>query len=464
MNELPNEIWLKIFNEVDPIEQIVLCRLVCKKWNRIVNNLRLKVLVISSSSNLPNSKWWCTYNPISCRHMLKNDQSLGSILLKLSQPLFNSLRSLHIYSISDKTLLTGFLNRFKQLEQLEVIYSQLRDIGCVLNLENLRILNIGDAINDAIVLNTPRLERIKINLAHFDKVTFTYPESIRFCEFLRYNDHIKSFINLEYLYVKNINVLDDDFLLHLKQLKEIHFDGRKEIFYTLKHQKKAYRRNDLKLFYFGVHLEDNIPSYDLKNSRHQINKKAIELFGDNYQQLASILPFVHQIDYCDLESYFDDKIPRCFIRRFVNLDYLIVTGKVKYANQLAQILSDCLNLKSLAIDSSLDQQFYTNLPAILPCLEYLIIKNEQKPNFNQFLLNFNNLELIYIRHSLSVDFVRRIFDKYRYLIFSFIYHSKNVTIRSLRNNEYRLEIINQQNTNFNNLDDLFNHLSFNLNF
>lgn len=469
MNDLPNECLLRIFELVEPIEQIANCRLVCKQWYSVLSGLRLKTLVIASCASLPNSRWWYTYGQVNCRHLIRSEQTLESIQLKLNQPLFNNLRALFIYGVHDKSLLASSLSKFQQLEQLEVIYSQLKNEAsaeCVLSLRNLRILNLGDAINDRIVLDTPRLTCVKINLSNIEKITFRFPERIRHFESLRYSDHIKNFVNLEVLKLKNINVLDDDFLEHFGQLKELHFDTKKEIFYVLKHQKRVYRRNALKLFYFGVHLDECIPSEELKNSRHQINKKAIELFGDNYRRMASVLPFVHQIDYCDLEEYFDDKIPTDFIGRFVSLDYLIATRKIKYANQLIRILGECSSLSSLALDSSLSQSFFNSLPVILYFLKYLIVKNEQKLNFNEFLLGFNSLELIYVRHSLPIELVEKIFHKYKKLIFSFVYHAKNVTVRSLRTNEFKLEVDGQPNSSncFECLDDLFMHLKFNLSF
>lgn len=469
MNDLPNECLLRIFELVEPIEQIVLnCRLVCKRWYAVLSALRLKTLVISSAS-LPNSRWWYTYGQVNCRHLIRSDQTLETIQLKLNQPLFDHLRSLFIYGVHDKCLLSSSLSKFRLLEQLEVTYSQLKDEAgaeCVLSLRNLRILNLGDAINDRIVLDTPRLTCVKINLPHFEKITFRFPERVRQFESLRYNEHIKSFVNLEVLKIKNINVLDDDFLEAFGQLKELHFDTKKEIFYVLKHQKRVYRRNALKLFYFGVQMDDCIPNEELKNSRHQINKKAIELFGDNYPRLATVLPFVHQIDYCDLEEYFDEKIPTDFIGRFVALDYMIVTRKIKYASQFSRVLGECTSLRSLALDSSLSQSFFNSLPVILPYLEYLIVKNEQKLNFNEFLLGFNSLELIYVRHSLPLELVEKMFHKYKNLIFSFVYHAKNVTVRSLRPNEFKLEVDGQPNmsNSFENLDELLTHLRFNLSF
>ena len=392
---------------------------------------------------------------------------MESIQLKLSQPLFNNLKALFIFNVHDKTLLTSFLNKFQQLDQLEVSYSRLKNepnSDCVLSLRNLRILNLCDEINDRIVLDTPRLTTVRINLSHTEKIVFRFPDRIRHFESLRYNHHLKSFINLEILKIKNINVLDDDFLEHFAALQEIHFDSQKEIFYVLKQQKRLYRRNALKLFYFGVHLDESIPNDELKNERHQINKKAIQLFAANYSRLASVLPFVHQIDYCDLEDCFDDKIPTCFIGRFVNLDYFIVIRKIKYASQLLRILKQCRTLRSLALDSALSQSFFNCLPSTLPTLQFLSVKNEQILNFNEFLLSFNFLELIYLRQSLPLDLVEKVFLKYKNLIFNFTYHAKTVRI-SRRANEFKLEVDNQPgSSSFENLDDLLTHLKFNLSF
>ena len=468
ISDLPTEIFAKIFNQIYPIKQLVQLKLVCKRWYSIAINLRVKNLVISSSS-LSNSKYWYTYNYIDFSYLIKNDQDLDAIQLKLSQPLFDNLKSLYIYGVHDKVLFTNFLNRFQFLEHLEVVYSKLKDDDknrcTLLNLKNLRILNISDAINDVIILDTPRLVRFRLSLTNYDSISIKHPESIQYFETYRFINLIKTFTNLEHLFVRNISQLDGDFLSNLSRLKEIHFDGKKDVFYDLRKQKKLFKRNEVKLFYFGINSEDSIPKHELMNNRHQINVKAIEFYRNNYNQMAIRLPFAHQIDYSLLEQCFGDQIPSCFIRRFVNLDYLIVTQKVKYSNQLIQILNDCGNLKSFTIYSLLDQTFFCQLPDILPFLEYLIIKNEQNLNYNEFLFNFNNnLKLIYIKNNLSIDFafniVRRLFDKYNELIFGFIYQDKLIRILHCKSNELKLEIANQQNSiliksNFDNLDDLF---------
>lgn len=110
LNNLPPELLLRIFAEIEPIKQIVTCKLVCKRWHSILTNLRLKSLVISGKLNLSNNKWWYSYDNVNCKHLIKNDQSLESIKFKLSQSLFNNLRSLYIYNIHDKILFTCFLN------------------------------------------------------------------------------------------------------------------------------------------------------------------------------------------------------------------------------------------------------------------------------------------------------------------------------------------------------------------
>lgn len=466
---LPDEILLNIFNKLS-INQIVVSKLVCKRWYFVLNKLRIRNLVISIHANLPNHKYWLTYNFVNCTHLIrdafeKSDRnevnkliSLESINNKLNQRLFDNLRSLYVYNIYHKNLFTSYLNKFTHLERLEFIYSRLKNeavSNCTLNLDNLKILHISDAINDVFVLNTPRLSNIKLNISNLEKVTFNYPDQVRLFETLRYNDVIKIFSNLEYLFAKNINDLDDDFLLQLPHLKELHFDSQKRIFHILQHQKSLFKRNELKLFYFGLNLE-NIPNYNLKNTRNQLNDKAVELLGDNYEKIATVLPFVHQIDYCDLESYFNNKIPYCFIKRFVNLDYLLVTSKVKDPDQLNSVLKDCNNLKSLTICSALDQNFYDTLPSILPYLEYLSITNEQKIHF-EFILNFKILELIYIKQNLSEDLIWKILNRFKDLIykFAFSYQSTNMEIN---NREFKLKIGENQLLSFSSIDELFSGL------
>ena len=69
MEQLPNELILMILNKVDSLDDILKCRLVCRRWNELVKLIRIQTLQVgkffpSSAVNVQMDLFSIDLNPV----------------------------------------------------------------------------------------------------------------------------------------------------------------------------------------------------------------------------------------------------------------------------------------------------------------------------------------------------------------------------------------------------------------
>ena len=493
MDDLPPEILVKIFKQLR-IDQILKVRQVNKRFNAVINeNVRLKSLVIAPSGHFVlNRKWLDTKQLVSDISDQLIVPELDSILLfmdppLLSQPMFTGIKQLYIISkvgISD-SVDSSIISSIYQLEHLELINTSIlgseEDVDLsdddlddddldfwpsLLNSTSLKVLNLESPVSKLdITFNTPRLTRVRILSADDRGATFNHPESIKHFEILTYQDYIRTFSNLEYLYVREIEWLENDFLLKLPLLKEIHLSVGDQAFGQLLKQKQKLGRKQLKIYYLGSELTD-LPDELDENHSVAINEYTIGFYETtNLEQFADVLPFIRKLNYSALEyANLNDGALRCLVKKLVNLNNVVVNQKVKNANLFIDAFTGCNAIEMLDIGSfCFKQGFYdTMIYRLFPTLSFFVIRNHPNLNYD-FLLKFSNLEHVYISHESSDELIRKLFNRYSSLSFHFTRHNYRISIQNSFD-ELELELPFKRDpmkfANFDKLFDYFKELDF----
>jgi len=474
--DLPVELYYEIFTQHLPIRDLFNCRLVCKRWYAIISTIKLRNLVIAEDEYkfTLNRKWFGTdesrkMNEIDTLHTILCPNLSSSIQIEsqLKSYLFSGIKQLFIHSnyLSFKSSDLGdCLNHFTKLETLEILNLELQSESR-LCLPNLKVLNIS-VRGDLFVLDTPKLETVKIQFLNcIDNIKFIYPQQIRHAEFQEKRKLLRKFSNLEYLYCKRFEAIEDNFLMNYPKLKQIHFDGNDQVFAKLKSQKERFHKKDLKIYFLGVHF-DNLPQYSSAYNHSDLYEKNVKLLADNYgkNKIANVLPFVERINYNIYEENFKE-LPKDLVRRFVNLEQVTVTNKVNDQQKFTNFLKVCSNFSILKLNnSSLDSFFYTNrLPECCPSLTSLTIKDENVEELDfDFLFRLSYLINLITNKQLSIDFVYDLFTKLKH--FEQIWFSHlNDKVRIVTNENRLLRLfINEKETQFYNIDEMFDFMRNNL--
>ena len=463
--DLPPELLVKIINRL-PVEDINRCKLVNKKYNTIVNSF-IKLRNLTICDYLPiKEKHFITSEPVDCLHSIKiNDRSLDLIISKLDQSMFLSLRRLYITNIYKEFLEIDFLNAFQKLNCLEITNLKIKTKkrSCTLNLPNLSILNIDNiSPKGLIVFDTIALEKLRLNLddANMKKIKFNHNGSIRLLEMNKYNSCVKLFQNLEFLY--SMHRIENVDLARWPNLKELQFFEDEECWKLIMKQKEELARDELIVYYYGVKLND-LPNNKIQTYlfNHYIKPETIALYGPNFCNLASVLPFITLITYSELEDCLDQFTVNIssFLQRFVNLNCLIVTKRINNFNEFLNVLACCPNLNQLQLRSaSLNQEFFNNqLPHLCKNLTSLGILKENELDFN-FLIKFNKLVEFSIDQKISLDFVCNLIKCKNFEDFSFQFTSNEITISCFETiKEYKL-IVNGEKFFSNSKDEMLETL------
>lgn len=483
MDELPNEILLKIFRSSLPVDQILLCKQVCKRWYWVVDTMiRLRSLVIVDDYDFPIlSRWFEKKEFVYDYRYRISSRRLEMVEFRSNQPMFANLRRLFI---SNRTVAINTINLLDQLEVLEIKNSKYKCGKLVhINLPNLLVLCLDDIRGtlEDLLIEAPKLEKLGCNVSFRFKVK--HPKSIKVYHGQFNHQLIYEFVNLEHLYCNRYNYSEET-LPKLKNLKTLHFNRNNlRSLMNLKTQQAALKRKDPQIFFLGVHSnafplteldmveewEEEIYPYDSNNYGFCINAKTIEFYGSNYFNLCDKLYYVKTIDYSLVESYFRQPnfklTPMDLVKKLVALDELELSGElrdVEQTNEFVKVLKHCKYLRSLAISASMDQSFFdTILTENCPVIESLSISSRNPLNFD-FLLKFSDLQNFSTKQQLSTDLVGKMFDKFEFLkTLQFRFKASSVEIRFYERTVFKL-LLDEVKHLFNNLNSLLEYLKSNL--
>lgn len=470
--DLPIEIYYEIFLNHLPIKEIFNSRAVCKKWMTIIDSLvHMRTLVIAEDEYkfTLNRKWFGTFQPIDTLHTILCPDISQSIKIEsqLRTGLFSSIKQLYIHSnyLSFKSSdLGNCLNHFERLETLEILNLEIHEQSRLV-LPNLKVLNIS-VRGDLCVLDTPKLEKLKIQFLNgIDNIKFLYPDRIKYAEFQEKRKLLKKFTNLEYLYCKRFDSIEDDFLANYPNLKQIHFDGDDQVFAKLKAQKDRLRNKELKIFFLGIHY-DHLPQYSSAYNRSDLYEKNVKLLADGYpkNKIADVLPFVEHLNYNICEEHFK-QLPKDLLKRFVNLEEVRVTSKINDQPKFIAFLRACSNFSNLKlINSKLNSSFYTvQLPVCCPSLTGLTIKDETIEELDfDFLFRLGHLTNLVTNKQLSIEFVNELFSRLKHFEQIWFNHLED-KIRIVTDEDRTLRLfINEKETQFHHVDKMFDFMRNNL--
>ena len=165
-------------------------RLVCKAWYGFVNDFERRGELCVYEQTEPYKLKWST-DGADVRELIQVDPSK----LDLSKdPFLKSLKRLFVYRVEQASLLQS-LNSLTNLEELYLFFENF-SVKLNLNLPNLKTLTFGSSILPETVLNTPRLENLRINhissTLYFDdyRKIYDYKEAL----LIAHPDSIRSLI------------------------------------------------------------------------------------------------------------------------------------------------------------------------------------------------------------------------------------------------------------------------------
>ena len=274
--------------------------------------------------------------------------------------MFNTkLKRLRIFSIDFKLNLE-VLNKFSQLEHLEIEDCLKVDQVTRLSLQNLKALKIVLYNGLDLELDLPNLQALFIYCESYENVKFNYPRSIQYLSFYNYNDYFLKFKNIEYLDCYEEFSLSWQVLRNYSKLKviSIHDDYEPELIETIRQNTELNKQN-LKIYQNGLLVVDGkeINNYDFSEDK-------LHYLMNNYAKTAESLEFVKLIKYNELMRLVNYKLPADFFKKFNCIKRLEVCDE-NDEKQLIQFIKHCSNLKSLILSNcKLSQQFYEELPSL----------------------------------------------------------------------------------------------------
>lgn len=455
INQLPFEVLSLIFNRYLTVRDNFTCSRVCKLWNFLILNLKLKNLVISQNSLPINDKWCFTYELVDCRNSIVS-HDLNFIEFQLKRAYFSNLRHLYIHLINLSYLCQTFvrsLNYLYKLERLEVQALILLRKPESLNLLNLKSLNIKKVHGNQLTLTTPKLFQLKTQ-SDLKNLKFISKEKIRYLECVEYESQVTEFTNLEYFYCFLIENVDNTLFTSLTKLKEIHLEHDVFTFYNLLNQKQQ-NRSDVTIYYQGIgnleYLEDN-----LNYGSDSLNEDNIQIYLNNYSNLANKFTFIKYINYNCWES---NNVCNDLLKKLVNLNGVYVRKKIDDEFKFIEFLNRCVNFSILKLNSSLlTQTFYNQLPIYRPtikCLE-ITLTTDEIDNFDfNFLFQLKFLSTFSSNKKFKLEFIYQLFKDLKYFA---NYSNDNLKIEYF-NHSFEVCKNDDEIYFFDNLDELYNILT-----
>lgn len=480
MEQLSDKILLNIIAYLPTVRDLLRFKQVNKRLYSIVDKLNLESILVSHGKLPLNQRWFRTCRPINSYVLKMLDYSV----LRCDSPTLSGLKQLQIISTDfsnfERYNLKSLFNQISsltRLEHLELIGLMMEKSNLVeLNSSSLHTLNIERVELARITLNTPNLKFLRVDLfeSYDNKIHFSHPQSIQLLITNFYEKKsITSLSNLQYLYIcqkfllKDIQEdevpgrLDSLFLNKLPSLKELQFYLEVRTLHHLAEQKRLLKRDTLRLFFCGVELVDDdlelLPKTDW-SPYTTLSHIVIEFYAEHHRRTASILPFAKRLIYDDI-GHCLHKLPKELMNKFVNLCSCEVNGPVGDVAMFANFLKCFKGLKTLHVEkSNLSQDFFNELPQLQPVLDRLEINTDEDLDFD-FILQFVDVNFLYIDKSLSIDFVYSVFEKFGDLRFFFFFSVDNEISLNAVGRKFEFCVGQQKPVEFSDLNKLFDHFN-----
>lgn len=503
MNNLSDECYLAIFMNVDLVDLIAICRLVCKRWKYLIDeHIRFDELIIyhryyyyyynhsnsendsgdfdeNLKTNLLMNGWFCNYKSKVNYHRSIAMLNLHYLQSASFMQMFSNLKRLNInQAVDGKHFNVEILNQFYQLEQLSL---RIMSIGKekLLKLPKLETLSV-DLMSDAVGglnVNASNLQHLSCS-GNLDMITLTHPNSIKL---VRINESkrntLNQFINCEIFQfidcfkVDNFVNLNLSILHSLPRVNELHYYFEplnaknkvvkhvtlaainrriSEIKRVLNHilkRRSITRRNNVKVYFLSIELDEVF----FKNLNYNNFENNLEVQLENYDFLCDNMSYYTKIDYSITNRYFGDKLPSSFFDKFCNIQIVDARDveQQEQQDQFSWFLSKCTNLIILTIGScNFSQAFYNQLAYRCPSLKYLELADRQDEINYEFIYNLKGIWEIRAFFPIGFDIVLEAFKQCARLTrFHFIFNDCKASICKFSSRLYYLncDLKNQRN-------------------
>lgn len=494
MDQLPDLALMQLFSFFEA-DELLLLRLVCKRWNHFFLQFLLPKNLIVYEHRFPSRMLWPTTNqPIKSNEVLDLIKIADDVKQRFptspANPLKASLNSenlllksvevLNIYrSANCNMFFKGGHFLFRQLRVLHICYPLEMTVSH-LDLPYLEVFKIVGKIN-YFELNAPNLRRFTFWQQNFQgPLTFIVSpaDKIQSVETLHFSEKYLRFKSLESLTCLHITEIPDNVLEELPNLKKINLfptePAHQAIVDNLRQQRSALNRGDLKILVCGVENDDLLYTFRMTITQRYYEEvifcddpDQITELVTNYSNLVEPITWNTRIHYNLLErTLFYDGVPSDFFKKFPNIKEVVVEPGASQ-RILLEFLSGCRTFVLLKLTNcGFDQAFYDRLPA-LNSISILMITERYKNIDFRFLTKFRSLNFLSIKYrGLPIDAISETYQNntldeyYRYCsFFYFDFYSLTsdfkISIRSTHKDFITSFKINELVYETNNAADVF---------
>ena len=181
-------------------------------------------------------------------------------------------------------------------------------------------------------------------------------------------------------------------------------------------------KNKIEFYYRDIRIFNHDQLMEIENNYKTIkkDKKLLNFYMQNYELIDKDTKLFRSINYNQLISLVYDEIPNDLFLKFKNINVITIDKSIDNANNLIKFIFNCKNLYRLNfIDTSLDSDFYNQLPSITSIVHLKIIEhnNEIKIDLN-FVKRFHYLEVLIVNREIDIDLIYHLNRSgYFYLLF-----------------------------------------------
>lgn len=394
MPRLPPELYNLILKNLN-VNELLSCRLVCKLFKGLVDQIKIKSLAIFKEENAFSYKP-SPYGPFAGEdyilqfHNETEHQAFACQTLKSS-----SLRTLNALNLSQLRQLiinrieirgrSGFeaINRLDQLEYLEISLFHLY-CNLEITLPNLRTFKTHDSVgptNYQLRLSTPSLTTLQTVCFQTctqmgpNKLKFSRPETlkrliVRDCD----RNMVENFRNLEYFECHSGHFFGYLELSRFRAMKALNC-GELTVNDAVRilEQRKNWKMN-FDLFYRGLkmnrsnelneelvtELTNELTVPNSNTMWRRFRRFSTDRLLANYSDLVdTALPLAREMNYEDYVEYFPNGPPESFSTRFFNVRQLNCSSRVENPSHFVQMIQNFKHLETVRlINTGLTDDFY----------------------------------------------------------------------------------------------------------
>lgn len=435
---LPIELKIYIFKNYFNLKDLMIMRCVSKQWKELSEDKSVKIteLVIAESVEYVMGSWFYDDKVINFKDAIKYS------LFRSMNSTFNfeqNLRRLNICFGAESNLNLFLINKMISLEQLDL------NIQCKLNafhelrLDNLKILYLKYSATKADIDGEPIVYKISLYTPHLIVLKAIELSSIKLCHLsaLRHLEieyyHYDLDVDLKCDNLEIFHLLIDksslgNLLTRFPNLKKLvcnldsldRFDEMDEfvIVEDLKDvlkEKARLNKNDLKIYFEGVEIENESKISEYFNCNHDHFSFVIKY----YDKSDDKIPFIYSVMYERLMTLVDNRLPKNFFNKFLKIEHVHLSGKLEDSDHFIFFLSNLSLLRILGFyNTSLDQDLFDKVANTCKSIGNLMIMGNSIPLNFDFILKFKNLRYLdtdqNFLHS-SGDLAIDSFENLRYL-------------------------------------------------